>query len=79
MVIFSDQLLVEFFPLVQTLELDLDVFIRLQSGHPYQVPGHVRNFDGLAHFQDKGFSTLPLGSGLEDQLPGLKMDDLPAP
>lgn len=61
------ELLVELLARAETHVLDLDVYIRGQSGESDQVPGHVVDLHRLAHVEDEDLAALRVVRRLEHQ------------
>ena len=66
------ELLVELLARAETHVLDLDVYIRGQSGESDQVPGHVVDLHRLAHVEDEDLAALRVVRRLEHQGDGLR-------
>lgn len=66
------KLLVELLARAETHVLDLDVYIRGQSGESDQVPGHVVDLHRLAHVEDEDLAALRVVRRLEHQGDGLR-------
>lgn len=66
------ELLVELLARAETHVLDLDVYIRGQSGESDEVPGHVVDLHRLAHVEDEDFAALRVVRRLEHQGDGLR-------
>ena len=67
-----EQLLVELLARAETHVLDLDVYIRGQSGESDQVPGHVVDLHRLAHVEDEDLAALRVVRRLKHQGDGLR-------
>ena len=67
-----EELLVELLTWTETYVLDLDVYIRGQSGESDQVPGHVVDLHRLTHVEDEDFAALRVVRRLEHQGDGLR-------
>ena len=67
-----EKLLIELLARAETHVLDLDVYIRGQSGESDQVPGHVVDLHRLTHVEDEDLATLRVVRRLEHQGDGLR-------
>ncbi len=67
-----EELLVELLAWAETYVLDLDVYIRGQSGESDEVPGHVVDLHRLAHVEDEDLAALRVVRRLEHQGDGLR-------
>lgn len=62
-----EKLLVELLAWAETYVLDLDVYIRGQSGESDEVPGHVVDLHRLTHVEDEDLAALRVVRRLEHQ------------
>ena len=67
-----EELLVELLAWAETYVLDLDVYIRGQSGESDEVPGHVVDLHRLTHVEDEDLAALRVVRRLEHQGDGLR-------
>src|SRR5579862_1573630 len=64
------QLFVKLLARAHTGELDLDVFMRLQTRQQNQVSGEVHDFDRLTHVQDTDLAAVSDDRSLQHELGG---------
>jgi len=69
---FGDKLFIELLPGPEADVFNLDVHLRLKTGEPNQVPGHLGDLDGGPHFKEEYLAPFTHGPGLEYELACLR-------